>query len=138
VDRCALPAPEGLRLALEAAYVAPQTSIQQLIVNVWQEVLRVKKVGIHDNFFDLGGNSLLMAEVHSKLGAVFDKDLTIDMLKYPTVDSLANYLSQEVSELLPSPEYNDLSKRLEDGKSRLRELRKRRQRGAEVLRDPNE
>jgi non-ribosomal peptide synthetase component E (peptide arylation enzyme) len=138
VDRRALPTPEGLRSGLEAAYEAPQTYIQELIVSVWQQVLGVRKVGIHDNFFDLGGNSLLMAEVQSKLGAVFDQDLMIDMLKYPTVYSLANYLGQEVRESVPLPENNDFSKRLESGKSRLRELRTRRQGGSKMPREYNE
>jgi hypothetical protein len=59
-------------------------------------VLRVEKVGVHDNFFDLGGQSLLMAQAHSQLRAALDaKDLPlIKMLEHPTVSALARYLSQ--------------------------------------------
>ncbi len=57
VDRAALPAPEATRPELEGGYVAPQSELARSIAAVWQEVLRVDRVGAQDNFFELGGNS---------------------------------------------------------------------------------
>ena len=99
VDRKALPTPEGIRPELTEAYVAPKTDIQKTIAETWQQALKVEKVGLHDNFFDLGGHSLLLIEIHSKIRSVINKDISMmDMFKYPTVKSLADYLSEESNE----------------------------------------
>jgi acyl carrier protein len=93
LDRRALPAPSGERTS-GAAFVPPETDAQRRIAAVWSEVLGTDKVGIHDNFFDLGGHSLLLVELHSKLREVFGQDISIvDLFRYPTVDALATQLS---------------------------------------------
>jgi amino acid adenylation domain-containing protein len=102
VDRRALPSPEGLRADLAAAYVAPRTELEQMIATVWQEVLRVEKVGIHDNFFDLGGHSLLVVQVHRKLQEILQRNfLMTEMFKYPTISSLVEYLAPKQAEKTP-------------------------------------
>jgi acyl carrier protein len=69
------------------------------MARIWQEVLQVEQVGIHDNFFDLGGHSLAMVQVHNKLQAIYSIDLSlVDMFRYPTVSALATYVSQGESE----------------------------------------
>ena len=94
VDRRALPAPFGFDSNLSATS-APQTELEQAIATVWQQVLHVEKVGMHDNFFDLGGHSLLMVRVQSQLEEVLNKTVSmIELFKYPTIRSLSNYLSQ--------------------------------------------
>ncbi|MCC3590793.1 non-ribosomal peptide synthetase [Microcoleus sp. PH2017_28_MFU_U_A] len=99
VDRKALPEPEAINPELSATYVAPQTEIEQNIATVWQQLLHLEKVGVDDNFFDLGGHSLLMAQAHSQLREVVDRDVSIvEMFKYPTISSLAKYLSEEAAE----------------------------------------
>ncbi|MEG4207099.1 amino acid adenylation domain-containing protein [Microcoleus sp. Pol7_A1] len=101
VDRKALPAPnaDAINPELETTYVAPQTEIEQAIATVWQQVLHLEKVGVDDSFFDLGGHSLLMAQAHSQLREVVDRDVSImEMFKYPTISSLAKYLSHEPEE----------------------------------------
>nr|WP_246276572.1 amino acid adenylation domain-containing protein [Microcoleus asticus] len=96
VDRKALPAPDAINPQLETTYIAPQTEVEQSIATVWQQVLHLEKVGVDDNFFDLGGHSLLMAQAHSKLREAIDRDVSmIEMFKYPTISSLAKYLSEE-------------------------------------------
>jgi amino acid adenylation domain-containing protein len=96
VDRQALPPPDSVRPSLEAEYVAPQTDAERMIANTWQEVLRLEKVGMHDNFFDLGGHSLLMVQVHSKLRQAFEKNISmVEMFQYPTIASLAKHLNHE-------------------------------------------
>lgn len=94
VDRQALPNPE-VRPELAAAYVTPQTEVEQNIAAVWQEVLNVEKLGIHDNFFDLGAHSIHIGQVNGKLRELLNRDISmIEMFKYPTISSLAQYLSQ--------------------------------------------
>jgi amino acid adenylation domain-containing protein len=94
VERQALPALESWRPELEVAYVAPQTEREQIIATIWQEVLHLEKVGIYDNFFDLGGHSLLIAQVHSRLQARLERNISmVEMFKYPTIELLAKHLS---------------------------------------------
>ena len=93
VDHRALPPPDELRLESTEPYVAPQTMGERTIVGIWRDVLAVDKVGTHDNFFDLGGHSLLLVQVQGKLQEAFDRDVSlIDMIRYPTVSALARYL----------------------------------------------
>ena len=95
VNRKQLPAPEDFRMTLEATYVAPQTDVEESIAAIWRTVFKVDKVGIHSNFFDLGGSSLLLAQVHTKLRASLNREIPmIELFKYPTIHSLAKYLSE--------------------------------------------
>ncbi|WP_445299249.1 amino acid adenylation domain-containing protein [Microcoleus sp.] len=99
VDPLALPVPDALNLQLETTYVAPQTELEQIIATVWQQVLHLEKVGVEDSFFDLGGHSLLMNQAQSKLREVVDREVSIiELFKYPTISSLAKYLSEEPEE----------------------------------------
>ena len=99
VDRLALPAPEQTRPQVEA-YVAPRNEVERLLSSIWQEVLNLEKVGIHDNFFELGGHSLLVIQAHSKLnhqlfGNINQDISVVDLFKYPTISTLAQYLAQQ-------------------------------------------
>jgi acyl carrier protein len=95
VDRASLPEAEGVR----AEYVAPRTEVEANIADIWQEMLGLDKVGVHDNFFDLGGHSLLLVQVCSKLRTAYKPDLSmVEMFNYPTVSALAKYLREEASE----------------------------------------
>jgi amino acid adenylation domain-containing protein len=67
VDRGALPAPDWAKPEVERAFVALQTPMQSRIAEVWQEALGVERVGVYDNFFDLGGHSLLLIQVIARL-----------------------------------------------------------------------
>ncbi|QSJ14342.1 amino acid adenylation domain-containing protein [Nostoc sp. UHCC 0702] len=96
VDRHALPAPEALGSELDTKHIAPQTEIEQAIAAIWQQVLLLNKVGLHDNFFDLGGHSLRMAQVYSLLGEVLQEEVSmLELFQYPTVSALAKHLSQK-------------------------------------------
>ncbi|HZI20319.1 MAG TPA: amino acid adenylation domain-containing protein [Pyrinomonadaceae bacterium] len=95
VDRAALPAPESLQLASEEGYVAPQSQLERTIADIWRETLQVERVGVSDNFFDLGGHSLLMVQVHSRLREALGRDLLmVEMFQHPTVSALAAHLSR--------------------------------------------
>lgn len=93
VDRAALPRPDLKRTTV--TYLPPSNEIEQTITTIWQDVLHVDKVGIHDNFFDLGGHSLLLIQVQAKLREMCKNDVTIvDLFKYPTISALAHYLNR--------------------------------------------
>ncbi|NEP78778.1 MAG: AMP-binding protein, partial [Okeania sp. SIO3B3] len=79
VDRKALPVPDNIS-TLSTEYVAPQTETQKLLAEIWQEVLGIEKVGIHDNFFDLGGHSLMATQVVSRVRQTFDLELPLTKL----------------------------------------------------------
>ncbi len=79
--------------AVQETYLPPQSELEREIALIWQEVLGVKKVGLNDNFFDLGGHSLLLIQVHRQLKERYDIGLSVvEMFKYPTVSMLANHL----------------------------------------------
>ncbi|HXQ69968.1 MAG TPA: amino acid adenylation domain-containing protein [Pyrinomonadaceae bacterium] len=93
VDRRALPDPD-VRGTPEEIYVAPQTELEQSLAAIWQEVLKLERVGLSDNFFDLGGHSLLLVQVRSKLRELLGHQVPVlELFKYPTIGSLAKHLS---------------------------------------------
>jgi acyl transferase domain-containing protein/acyl carrier protein len=96
VDQAALPAPREERQAGRAR-VAPRSGLEERIAAVFREILRVEEVGVDDNFFDLGGHSLLLVKVHNRLREAFDQDLSIvELFEYPTVEALAGRLGSRV------------------------------------------
>ncbi len=96
VDYGALPSLGELHPEPEAAYVAPQTELERTIAQIWQTALGAHKVGVNDNFFEMGGHSLLMAQVHATLQEALGRDLPIvEMFRCPTISSLARYLQQD-------------------------------------------
>jgi aryl carrier-like protein len=96
LDRRALAQPDTVRPEMENSYLAPRTGIEEKLVQLWSEVLRIEKVGVQDNFFDLGGHSILMIQMRSRLREVFGQELMMaDLFKYPTISMLAQYLEQE-------------------------------------------
>lgn len=77
------------------AYVAPRTPVEQMVAGVWQEALGLERVGLDDNFFDLGGYSLLVARVRFTLQERLRKEIAlVDFFCYPTVRLLAQKLDQ--------------------------------------------
>ncbi|NEQ79123.1 MAG: amino acid adenylation domain-containing protein, partial [Moorea sp. SIO2I5] len=97
LDRLALPTVKSRddRPQLKTADLLPKTETEQLIAAVWQEVLKVENIGIHENFFELGGDSLLLVKTQVKLKEVLGREVSIvEMFKYPTMESFAKYLSQ--------------------------------------------
>jgi amino acid adenylation domain-containing protein len=90
VDRRALPAPDPLRPELDESYVAPRGAVEEQVAAIWRQVLGVERVGVHDNFFDLGGHSLIATQVVSRLCDAFALELPLRQLfESPTVAGLA-------------------------------------------------
>jgi acyl carrier protein len=127
VDRRALPEPGGLMAAPEkqTTFVAPQTELEQNIALIWQEVLQVQGIGVHDSFFDLGGNSVHIIQVHSKLRDLLNQDLPIvKMFEYPTIHALSQYIGQGQEH---HPALEQSSERAEARRASRRRRRGRRQ-----------
>src|SRR5579862_936064 len=102
VDRKALPAPDTSRPVLGQQYVAPESEVEQKLAKVWAEVLGLDCVGVHDNFFDLGGHSILAVRLFVRMEAVFNKRLPVALLfEAPTVAQLARHLTQTDTAQLP-------------------------------------
>jgi amino acid adenylation domain-containing protein len=93
IDRKALPAPDQTRPDIEGAFVAPRTPIEEMIAAIWSQILKLEKVGIHDNFFSLGGHSLLATQVAQRVRENFNVALPLRLFfETPTVADLAAYV----------------------------------------------
>ncbi|HEU5227452.1 MAG TPA: amino acid adenylation domain-containing protein, partial [Ktedonobacteraceae bacterium] len=98
VDRLRLPAPNLSHRVVPEMLVAPRTPIEELLVEIWQQVLRIERVGIFDNFFDLGGHSLLATQVISRICSAFQMDFPLRALfEAPTIIGLAQRLEQSLN-----------------------------------------
>lgn len=95
VDRRALPPPSSQRTSLTTEYVAPRNETEQSLAFIWQTTLGIEAVGIEDNFFDLGGHSLHMAEIEGKILRQMGREVHVTTLfQYPTISALADYLAE--------------------------------------------
>jgi acyl carrier protein len=107
VDRNALPAPGRERSAVEAEYIAPRNELEQKLAAIWSEVLGVSKIGVNDNFYHLGGHSLMATQLLSRINKAFQLRLPLPvMFESPTVASLAAIVEQKLlDEIAGLPEY---------------------------------
>jgi amino acid adenylation domain-containing protein len=100
LDRKALPPPESAPAKPEAAApVLPGNGLERTIAEIWKEVVGLPQVGVRDNFFDIGGHSLLMARVHARLEEALGRKVSmVDLFQYPTIGALAAHLAPAVAE----------------------------------------
>jgi amino acid adenylation domain-containing protein/thioester reductase-like protein len=98
VDRRALPTPNQSRPALKKDLVLPRTEIEESLSEIWSQVLSIKPIGVHDNFFDLGGNSLSAIQVVFKAREVFQIEIPIVALfDTQTIANFAEFISNTIS-----------------------------------------
>jgi hypothetical protein len=101
VDRRRLPQPNEERPALARDFVAPRTPIEQEVAGIWEQVLKVKGVGVHDNFFDLGGHSLLATRVISRVNESLSMEMPLRaMFEHPTIAGFAIAAAQQQASTL--------------------------------------
>ncbi|NEP86223.1 MAG: amino acid adenylation domain-containing protein [Okeania sp. SIO2C2] len=94
VNRKTLPIPDNIS-SVSTEYVAPETETQKVLVEIWQEVLGIEKVGIYDNFFDLGGHSLTAVKLVSKISTNFNISLSVKTLfLHPIIADLSNIITE--------------------------------------------
>jgi amino acid adenylation domain-containing protein len=118
IDRRALPSPDRSRPELDKAFMAPRTPTEELLAEIWAQLLDLERVGIHDNFFDLGGHSLLATQVVSRMRETFQVEIPLRRLfEVPTVAGLAESIEAArlagpnllAPPILPVPRNGDLA-----------------------------
>ncbi len=121
INRRALPIPTQLRPQLENAYVAPRTSIEQELAQIWSDLLGMEQtdqpspVGIYDNFFDLGGHSLLATQMASRLRDNFQVEIPLrDLFTATTVADQSLLLAQYQAKQIDDIDLDDLLTELEN------------------------
>ncbi|MEM7350388.1 MAG: amino acid adenylation domain-containing protein [Acidobacteriota bacterium] len=95
IDRRALPAFDGARPDLEKPFVAPRTAVEEMLAELWSDLLEVNRIGVHDDFFELGGHSLLAIQLLGRLRDDFGVDLPVRALfEAPSIEGLSRALAE--------------------------------------------
>jgi len=124
IDRKALPKAEALRLDDED--IAPETEIEHEIATVWRNVLHINKLSKHDNFFDLGGNSLLVIQVQNQLVEVLNQEVpVVAFFQYPTIYALAHYLEDSQQEAATFQATYDHAQKVKEARHRHKKHHKK-------------
>ncbi|WJV44939.1 non-ribosomal peptide synthetase [Streptomyces flavofungini] len=103
-DRRALPDPAEARLDAGTEYTAPRTGLEETVAGVWADVLGVERVGVHDNFFALGGDSIRAVEISGTLRALGHETRVHAVFKHQTVAEFATHLAGSGAETLARAE----------------------------------
>jgi amino acid adenylation domain-containing protein len=115
VDRHALPAPGKMRPELQATFVAPRTPVEESLAEIWKELLCLHTVGIHDNFLELGGNSLVATQIVSRVLDTFQLELPLRSLfdEASTIADTAVVITQNLAEMAGHEEMDCMLAELE-------------------------
>lgn len=127
IDRRALPPPDSQRQELSQGYAAPQSDLEKVLAGIWSKLLKLDRVGIHDNFFEIGGNSLMTLQIAVQVRTLLEKDLpVVKLFQHPTIAQLANYLNQGESTNQSSNKFQDRADRQKAAFNRSKQFSKRR------------
>jgi amino acid adenylation domain-containing protein len=127
VDRAALPAPV-LTSGCNTPAEAPSTQLEQTLVELWQRILHVERVGLDDNFFDLGGDSLMIVAAHSNLQKAFETEIPVtDLFEFATIRTLARHLGEKTPS---SPSFSEVQLQAQKQREAFARQRGRRAGGA--------
>jgi acyl carrier protein len=108
VDRNALPEPDPQELAATAGFVAPRNRRERVLAGIWASLLEIPELGVHDNFFALGGHSLLGVRLVWEVRETFGVEITIrNVFEKPTVASLTVVIEDAMLDLLDSGQLPD-------------------------------
>jgi amino acid adenylation domain-containing protein len=117
VNRQFLPSPVLTERPLEE-YVAPRTGLEEVLVGIWAEVLKIPQLGTQDNFFERGGNSLMAMQVISQVESTFGLRISpIDILEAPTISGFARWMLEEFDRSISPEEVRQYLDQLEQGHS---------------------
>ncbi|MCY9011318.1 amino acid adenylation domain-containing protein, partial [Bacillus inaquosorum] len=100
LDKNALPAPNDV---FTRPYTAPVNDIQKTIAEIWEDVLSIARVGIHDSFFELGGDSIKALQVAARLAAEGWSMTIRDLFRYPTIQELSGHITPLASQADQGP-----------------------------------
>ncbi|HDR6389537.1 non-ribosomal peptide synthetase [Bacillus cereus] len=96
LDKKALPEPRFTRERMQSAYVPPVTTLEKKVARIYQDVLNLDRVGIDDDFFDLGGDSLSAVHLMNRIEKVLGKKVSLDVIyDKPTIKLILDYISEE-------------------------------------------
>jgi amino acid adenylation domain-containing protein len=99
IDRRSLPAPHPVAQGPGESYAPPRSELERVITSVWQEVLNVERVGLYEDFFDLGGHSLLILKMQERLRQELGREIPVaELFQCPTVAALVTYLNSDAAE----------------------------------------
>ncbi|QTA91522.1 Non-ribosomal peptide synthetase [Desulfonema magnum] len=105
VDKNALPGPLEMETVREKEYIAPRYESERKLADIWQDILKVRKIGIRDNFFELGGHSLKAARMVNRIHKAFDVEINLGAFFIsPTVEEMARQIHLKVSDHQKTPE----------------------------------
>jgi len=97
IDRRQLPDPEGMGMSTGTAYQPPRNVLEEKMIAVWQDLLGREEIGITDNFFDVGGNSIKIILLSRALTKELERDISIALLfQYPNIGDLSDYIMNEL------------------------------------------
>ena len=124
LDRASLPDPTTFAPARPGERNGEAvTDLERAVAAIWRDVLRLDRVGVHDNFFDLGGSSIALAGVHARLTDLLGRRLpVVTLYEHPTIAALAGHLSEPVAP--PSIDEPDDGRSLRAGRARLARQRR--------------
>jgi acyl carrier protein len=109
IDRKRLPSPQGGSRELRADSITARNQTERKLTELWSNALHVDRPGIRDNFFDLGGHSLLLVQLHSRLKREFNSNLAVvDLFRYPTIEALAAFLDRSGTAASSHPIHADI------------------------------
>lgn len=99
IDRRALPAPDSERPALAEAFIAPRTPAETSLATIWTKLLGINRIGINDNYFELGGDSLLATQLASQVRSVFEVELPlVELFRHPTLAEMSTSIEEAIIE----------------------------------------
>jgi acyl carrier protein len=101
VDRNALQNMAAISKEAHTDYVAPQTEFEIILSGIWAEVLQIEKIGVKDNFLELGGNSLAAIRITSRVNNALDLDLPLNtVFENPNIFQLAQHIENSILMML--------------------------------------
>jgi len=99
IDRRALPAPDSERPALAEAFIEPRTPAEKKLASIWSKLIGINRIGINDNYFELGGDSLLATQLVSHVRNVFEVELPlVELFRHPTLAEMATSIEEAIIE----------------------------------------
>ncbi len=101
IDKNLLPLPDANRPTLETEFVAPDSDIEEIVAEVWSEILQIEKIGAFDNFLNLGGNSLDAIRVMTRLNDKLELEMPLNLVfEKPTVSQLSGNIEKTIMKML--------------------------------------
>src|SRR5205823_6562670 len=104
--------PEPHRTDNEAGFVPAESALEKSIARIWEDLLQLERIGLNDNFFEIGGHSLLAAQLQARIGELLKIELPIlKLFQYPTISSLSNFLQIGEPERMSFQKVHDRARR---------------------------